>query len=339
MTVRGLLLSCALVAVPALARMVPPDIPLFVRGADVSGLTQMERQKGAFFMTELGVRTECLQLMHGYGLRAVRLQVCVDPTDGWCDADDTLAKAVRAKRAGLDVMLVFRYSNVRSGAAAREMPEAWKGYDETRLLAAVSNHTSQVLQRLKDHEIAPRWVQLGGSLTDGFLYPFGHIDANPDGFARCFAAGAKAVKALFPRAAVVIHFDSVSDPDRMGRTLEILRSNSIWWDVVSCALFPSPEDDAAALDARVESLLKDLRRIAYEWSCDTLVGEIGFPCRPEEYERGRRRLAYLLDSAVKIRRCRGVFYYEPQARPRDSRMPLGAFDNFGHPTPIMEGFR
>ncbi len=219
------------------------------------------------------------------------------------------------------------------------MPAAWRNLDADSLVQAVSNHTAQVLQRFKDDGVRPRWVQVGGPAAGGFLLPFGRIEANPEGFARCFEAGARAVKSVFPRTAVVVHFGPGTERTAMDRTLEVLRENCVRWDIVSWSSFPAPDEDRETADGRVSALLEELRRIPSAGSTEALIGEIGFSCKAGEYELNRRRLAYLLGNAGKLRRCRGLFYYEPEVRPKDSTQPLGAFDDFGHPTPIMEGFR
>ena len=59
-------------------------------------------------------------------MTAVRLRVWVDPQGGWCGKDDVVAKAKRAKDAGLDVMIDFHYSDFFADPARQVIPEAWK---------------------------------------------------------------------------------------------------------------------------------------------------------------------------------------------------------------------
>src|SRR5215467_1968769 len=63
----------------------------FAKGADISWLTQMEAS-GYKFYTAGGTATDCVQLMQNLGMNAIRLRVWVNPSDGWCNNADLVAK-------------------------------------------------------------------------------------------------------------------------------------------------------------------------------------------------------------------------------------------------------
>ena len=55
----------------------------FVTGADVSWLTQLEKE-GRKFYTRSGEEKECMRLLRDdCGVGAIRLRVWLDPADGW----------------------------------------------------------------------------------------------------------------------------------------------------------------------------------------------------------------------------------------------------------------
>ena len=67
----------------------------FVTGADVSWLTQLEKE-GRKFYTRSGEEKECMRLLRDdCGVGAIRLRVWLDPADGWNGTDDVLLKARR----------------------------------------------------------------------------------------------------------------------------------------------------------------------------------------------------------------------------------------------------
>src|ERR1700712_70246 len=72
----------------------------FAKGADVSWLTQMEAS-GYKFYNSAGTRQDLLQILKDKGINSIRLRVWVNPTDGWSNKADVLAKALRAKVLGM----------------------------------------------------------------------------------------------------------------------------------------------------------------------------------------------------------------------------------------------
>ena len=84
----------------------------FFKGADISWLTEME-SKGHRFYNVNGQERECTALMKEYDMNAVRLRVWVDPSkhNNWCNKEDLLVKAKRAKDLDMDIMVNFHYSD------------------------------------------------------------------------------------------------------------------------------------------------------------------------------------------------------------------------------------
>ena len=102
-----------------------PKTPDFVRGADVSSITEMEK-RGDRVSSALGVAADGFRIMKEFGVEAVRLDVLVNPSGaGWCAARDTLDKAMRARMAGLQVMLAFHYSDAYAAADRQDVPCVW----------------------------------------------------------------------------------------------------------------------------------------------------------------------------------------------------------------------
>lgn len=69
----------------------------FAKGADVSWLTQLEKE-GYTFNDSAGLATECMKLLRDEcNVNSIRLRVWVNPASGWNNAEDMLVKARRAK--------------------------------------------------------------------------------------------------------------------------------------------------------------------------------------------------------------------------------------------------
>ena len=131
----------------------------FYKGADISWLTEME-SKGHKFYNANGQERECTALMKEYGMNAVRLRVWVDPSkhNNWCNKEDLLVKAKRAKDLDMDIMVNFHYSDWWADPAKQNIPASWRGHTFEEMKKDLAAHTREVLQLLKDNDITPKWV-------------------------------------------------------------------------------------------------------------------------------------------------------------------------------------
>ena len=86
----------------------------FAKGADIGWLQQMEAT-GYKFYNDAGVQTDCIQILKDHGINSIRLRTWVNPSNdkasGHCSKEETVAMAVRAKNAGMRVMINFHYSD------------------------------------------------------------------------------------------------------------------------------------------------------------------------------------------------------------------------------------
>ena len=162
----------------------PDDVPekdpvqveraFFAKGADISWVTQMEADGVKFYGAD-GREKECMAVLKEAGADAVRLRVWVDPKEGWCGKEDVLAKALRAQRLGMKIMIDFHYSDTWADPGNQKVPAAWEGYGVTDLEGAVEQHTKDVLKTLKDNGVDVGWVQVGNEVDSGMLHPLGNI--------------------------------------------------------------------------------------------------------------------------------------------------------------------
>ena len=336
-----LLLAASIAALVACGAGSPSD---FVRGADVSWVTEMEK-RGSRFKTASGVEKDLfLLLKEDYGLEAVRLRVWVAPKDGWCGIPDTVEKARRAKAAGLDVMIDFHYSDTWADPGHQTIPAGWASHsnDVAKVAQLLSGHTVEVLQALRSAGVEPRWVQVGNETAGGFVWPTGGT-GNPDGYAALFKAGYAAVKKVFPKAIVIVHLDRGHEAGLYDWNLGMLAERGVKWDMIGMSLYPWwVREKIPEHDRTITMCMNNIRRIAKKYGCDVMIVETGVHNRtkePETQRNSRRELARIVYDAENATdgRCRGVFYWEPECK--ESPYQLGAFTNDGSPTEIMDGMK
>ena len=87
------------------------DRTAFAKGADISWVTKMESE-GIKFYNAAGEETECTALMKQIGMNSIRLRVWVDPDEGWNGKGDVVAKALRAQKLGMRIMIDFHYRHL-----------------------------------------------------------------------------------------------------------------------------------------------------------------------------------------------------------------------------------
>lgn len=318
----------------------------FALGADISWVSQMEQQ-GKKFYDLTGRERDCYSLLKDYGINCIRLRVWVDPKGwgNWCDKNDVLKKALRAKADGMDVMIDFHYSDSWADPAKQFIPEAWKNHDYEQMKQDVANHTIEVLSLLKENGVKPRWIQVGNETSDGFLWPMGKASENPEQYAGLFKAGYDACKKVFRKSIVIVHLDNGFDQHLYEWNLGILRQYGAKFDMIGMSLYPYWSMEAGkepSAEKTITDCINNINHVARMFKKPVMIVETGYEVneqKPEIMEEGRDQLARLIRESKLLTggKCKGVVYWEPECSPRQYK--LGAFTSDGRPTAIMDGFK
>src|SRR5258708_13432071 len=114
------------------------------KGADVSWITQMEAS-GIKFYNAAGTAMDGMALLQTLGINSIRLRVWVNPTGGRCNTADLVAKAVRAHKLGLRIMIDFHYSDTWAHPAHQAPPAPWASDNLPTPTTSVSTYTTRLL--------------------------------------------------------------------------------------------------------------------------------------------------------------------------------------------------
>jgi arabinogalactan endo-1,4-beta-galactosidase len=314
---------------------VPPPEPtsFFAKGADVSWITEME-SAGKKLYNSAGAETECMALMKALGMNSIRLRVWVNPSPAWNNTADVLAKALRAKAAGLKIMIDFHYSDSWADPGKQTKPTAWASLSVTELLEAIKQHTTSVLTQLKNNGITPEWVQVGNETNDGMLWPEGKASVNMGNYAQMINAGYDAVKAVFATAKVIVHVSNGWDNDLFKWNIGGLVSNGARFDVIGMSVYPA----AGNWPAINNQCLVNMNDMVSRYNKEVMVVEVGMP-----WDNASASKAFVTDIITKVKLVNaskgiGVFYWEPQSYGGWKGYTLGAFDNSGRPTIAIDAF-
>lgn len=313
----------------------PPvyDMTGFAKGADVSWLTQMEKE-GCKFYNAKGSETECMTLLRDLGMNSIRLRVWVNPVDGWCNKNDVLIKAWRANNLGMRIMIDFHYSDTWADPGKQIKPVSWTNLSFSDLKTAVATHTNDVLSALKTDGITPEWVQIGNETSDGMLWEDGRASASMKNYADLTNAGYDAVKAVFPNTKVIVHLPDGNKNSLYRWMFDGLKNNGGKWDVIGMSLYP----DATNWQTMNAQYLANINDMISRYGSDVMICETGM-----NWDQAETCKDFLTDliakaKAVPNNKCLGVFYWEPEGYVSWSGYSMAAFDNSGRPTVALDAF-
>ncbi len=314
----------------------------FVKGADLSWVTEMEDSGIKFYDSE-GTETDCFELMQQLGVNAVRFRVWVNPTGGYCNKNDVIVKAYRANKLGLPIMIDFHYSDTWADPSDQTKPAAWEDLSFDDLCTAVADHTTDVLTSLQSLGIDVEWVQIGNETGGGMLWDDGKI-ANGAQYTALHNAGAKAARAVFPDAKIVIHVQNAYRLATVNYVCQQLAANDGDYDIIGLSHYPEYAiEETAAINAGItdwqgcnEAAAENMTTLASRYSKDVMIVEFGYSSSlPDE---GYECLSDLITRCKAIPQCLGVMYWEPECYNGWNSYGKGAFDENGQPTAIMDAF-
>lgn len=307
---------------PAVTYDVPT--PAFAKGADVSWLSEMEAG-GKTFKKKDGTKADCFEVLKDCGVNSIRLRVWVNPYKGWSGKADMVKLAERAAKAGMALMVDFHYSDFFCDPLRQGIPATWQAdaKDVNKMCVHVKDHTTEVLQALKDKGISPAWIQIGNETPNGFLWPIGKLwktgsetVGGKDAFNDLYKSGYNAAKAVFPTALVGPHLNNAYD-------------DNDWWfkdrkdagckfDMICLSHYPqeqnimTPAECSAAAISRVKSLNST-------YKVPVIISEVGVKIATDSspYAGETEAAAVLTEfmtavKALPASTCTGVFYWEPE---------------------------
>jgi Arabinogalactan endo-1,4-beta-galactosidase len=307
-----------------------------VKGADVSWLTQMEKS-GYKFYNSSGTQQDLFPILKAHGMNAIRLRVWVNPSSGWNNITDVVAKAKRAKAAGFDILIDFHYSDTWADPANQAKPAAWSSYTFDQLMSNVYWHTYNSLVTLKNAGITPKWVQVGNETNNGMLWSDGKASVNMKNFAWLINSGYDAVKAVNSSTKVIVHLANCENNSLYRWMFDGLQSNGAKWDVVGASIYPTQtgNGDWFTMDNQCYDNLADM---ASRYNKEVMVVEVGMPW--DDPKNSYDTIADMLKKMAAIPNGKGlgVFYWEPESYNNWQGYSLGLMDNSGKPTSAMDAF-
>ena len=323
------------------------SVPERLVGGDISMISRYE-ERGAIYKDRNGnTISNILPYFGEQGWNAMRVRLFVNPENATSvekeegviqDLNYVKALGKRIKDAGYALVLDLHYSDSWADPGKQTVPAAWKGKNAAEMAAAVKAHTQDVLQALKDAGVDVAWVQVGNEVTNGMLWDSGKVaGTNPGQFVSYFHAGYDAVKAVYPRAQVILHLDNGWKLDTLNWFLTLMKGKGLTYDILGLSLYPSYWENGAFPDwePKVQQFVSNLGPLHDAYGKPVMLVEFGMPAsRPDQ---AKAALEYLFDNTRDKDYFLGIFYWEPEAEHDRCGYDYGAFSG-GKPTAALEAF-
>jgi arabinogalactan endo-1,4-beta-galactosidase len=302
----------------------------FVRGADVSWLPQMEA-KGFTWKDKSGIQRDLLSILKDYGITAVSLRTWVnpsnDPANGHCSIEETAAMAVRAKAAGLQVLIGFHFGDTWNSAGVQNPPAAWAGMTYAQMLQAMNDYVYHSLNVIKYYNVTPGWVKIGNEQNSGICKPTGSL-SKPAQMTGLLNAAYDMSKKVFPSTPVLVHLASPQKLDGVTNFLDAYRANGGKWDITGLSSYGQ--------GGNVPGILANMQTIQTTYGKPVMQVEYGGPVgKPTQVRDSLKAFV----TGIKAFGGLGTFFWEPEGYPSFNNYMSSAWDDATRrPTAALDGF-
>ena len=153
----------------------------FIAGADLSLLAYFETN--GIVYKDNDQPGDAIKILKNHGINCIRLrlftssdaQIQKDPYDYINNLSYTIPLAVRVKKAGLQFMLDFHYSDTWADPGHQATPSAWTNLTFPQLVQEMRDYNSNCIAAFMAAGAMPDYVQVGNEITAGMLWPYGKI--------------------------------------------------------------------------------------------------------------------------------------------------------------------
>ena len=225
-------------------------------GGDVSLLPSYEAQKTVYKDFD-GHQVRLLTFLKQQGWNMIRVRLFVDPQnapeahkgEGVCqDLSYVIGLCRQIKKAGMQVMLDFHYSDTWADPSKQFTPKRWEQCDAQALADSVYAYTRHSLLAMKKAGIVPKMIQVGNEITNGMLWPIGQLHPDDDShttmaerwdtMCHLLKAGSKACREVCPKAQIIIHTEKAGDWDVTREYYTQLRRHGVDYDIIGLSYYP-----------------------------------------------------------------------------------------------------
>jgi arabinogalactan endo-1,4-beta-galactosidase len=332
----------------------------FIAGADFSHLGFFE-SRGIEYKDQ-GRIQDGLVILKQSGLNCVRLRLF---TSSERQASDdaynftnnlayTVPLAVRVKKAGLQFLLDFHYSDTWADPGHQAKPAAWAELDPAQLEQRIRDYSSNCIAVFKAAGAMPEYVQIGNEITGGMLWPTGRVGGQYETseqwsqLGRLMNAAIRGIQDASggTRPRIVLHIDRGGDWAATKWFFDRLAQQKVEFDIIGQSYYPFWHGSLSALGTCLSNTASRygkpvvIAETAFPWTHSADI--IGIPASTNGQVRFVIELSKILKS-VPGGRGLGVFWWGTEYV-RTPGAALAGFDQRsffdfeGHVLPVASAF-
>lgn len=243
----------------------------FYMGADVSSVIALEKS-GVVFRDKNGNPCDIFKTLKENGINCIRIRVWNNPFDesgngfggGNNDINTAIEIAKRAKKAKLGVYLDFHYSDFWADPSKQMVPRAWKDMDIDAKADALYAYTVECLEKVKAAGITPVILQIGNETTGTFCGENNWLKIT-----KLFSKASEAMRAVFPKAKIAVHFTNPEKTGEYERYAAILDRYKVDYDIFASSYYPY-------WHGTLENLTSELAGIREKHGKDVMCAETSY---------------------------------------------------------------
>jgi arabinogalactan endo-1,4-beta-galactosidase len=256
----------------------------FIAGADMSHLLFFE-DRGIQYRVD-SQAGDALEILRDKGLNCVRLRLFTSSAEQarsnaynyTNNLSYTLPLAVRAKNAGLKLLLDFHYSDSWADPGKQTKPAAWADMTFAELKSEIRSYSSNTIAAFKAAGAMPDLVQVGNEITPGLLWNDGRVGSAYDNqtqwskLAQLLTNAIQGVKEASGtnQPKIMIHIDRGGDWAATKWFFDNLAAQDVDFDIIGQSYYPWWHGD-------FQALRRSLNNAAVRYRKPLMVVETGFP--------------------------------------------------------------
>ena len=247
----------------------------FIMGMDASCVPALENSGVKYYNFD-GKEQDVFQTLAEAGVNYIRVRVWNDPYDengngyggGNCDMENAIAIGKRATQYGMKLLVDFHYSDFWADPGKQMVPKAWVGMSIEEKSQALYDYTVDCLKQLKKAKVDVGMVQIGNE-TNGSLCG----EKTWFNLQQLFSSGSKAVREVFPKALVAIHFANPENEGSYATYASKLDYYKVDYDVFASSYYPY-------WHGTLENLSKVLTEVNANYGKKVMVMETSYAYTP-----------------------------------------------------------
>ena len=251
-----------------------------IKGFDMSALAYIYEHGDKYF--DSGKEENAISILKKHGANLIRLRLFNNPYSlygkeygaGQCDLMHLKQNVKYCKENNIDYLLDFFYSDCWADPGKQFMPKEWTSLSLDELEKHIYEFTFNTLNSL---EYKPSIVEIGNEITNGMLWPIGHVD-NFDNLVRLVNAGIQAVNDFDMNIKTMIHLDNGTNNDLYHNWFDnYYKFNGINFDYIGMSYYPFWNGTIQELENNIKDIIKTYRK-------RVIITETSYPFTLEDYK-------------------------------------------------------